>query len=106
VNDAGWCDPFTMQCYLPAKTRITNKTQEPLEYFARGPHTVWGGPYKLQPGRSDDFSAPYPVTIRQKIGGSENVQTPTMGTRFLLGGTPKASQSASSAGAEPTERRD
>jgi hypothetical protein len=82
--DACWIGGYlTCEFHLP-KTRITNAGDKPVEYQARGPLTQWGGPYKLEPGRSHDFTVPYPVTIQSGLPGSLSTETVPMGNHFLL----------------------
>ncbi len=49
-------------------TRITNFSDEPLLYEIRGPYTVWGGPYTLEPGKTHEYQFPHPLTYRQSAG--------------------------------------
>jgi hypothetical protein len=76
---------FVALRYLPATTRITNASSEPLVYEARGQHSEWGGPYTLQPRQSHDFSVPYPLTVRRSVRDQEVIQALPMGSHFVFG---------------------
>jgi poly(3-hydroxybutyrate) depolymerase len=77
--------PFISLRYLPARTRITNGTSEPIVYEVRGPQSAWGGPFTLKPNESSDFPVPYPVTLRRSIQSREEIQTLPMGSNFIFG---------------------
>ncbi|HEV8001286.1 MAG TPA: hypothetical protein VGP63_15470 [Planctomycetaceae bacterium] len=77
--------PFISLRYLPAKTRITNLTAEPIVYEVRGPQSNWGGPFTLMPNESSDFPVPYPVTLRRTVQSREEIQTLPMGSHFIFG---------------------
>jgi hypothetical protein len=70
---------------LPARTRITNATTEPIAYEVRGPQSAWGGPFTLKPNESSDFPMPYPVTLRRTVENRQEIQTLPMGTHFIFG---------------------
>jgi poly(3-hydroxybutyrate) depolymerase len=86
VNELGTIGPFITLRYLPARTRITNGTPEPIVYEVRGPQSGWGGPFKLEPGQSSDFPVPYPVTLRRSVLHREEIQTLPMGAHFVFEG--------------------
>jgi poly(3-hydroxybutyrate) depolymerase len=86
ANELGTIGPFITLRYLPARTRITNGTPEPIVYEVRGPQTGWGGPFQLEPGQSSDFPVPYPVTLRRSVLHREEVQTLPMGAHFVFEG--------------------
>jgi hypothetical protein len=71
---------------LPARTRITNGTPEPIVYEVRGPQSGWGGPFNLEPGQSSDFPVPYPVTLRRSVLHREEIQMLPMGAHFIFDG--------------------
>ncbi len=77
--------PFISLRYLPAKTRITNLTSDPIVYEVRGPQSSWGGPFTLKPNESSDFPVPYPVTLRRTLQNREEIQTLPMGSHFIFG---------------------
>lgn len=73
--DVEFTGSYLMTRFLTARTRIVNKSSEPLNYELRGPHSEWGGPYTLPPGESHEFRVPYDLTFRQKLGEAEEVFT-------------------------------
>jgi poly(3-hydroxybutyrate) depolymerase len=77
--------PFISLRYLPARTRITNATTEPIVYEVRGPQSAWGGPFTLKPNESSDFPMPYPVTLRRTVENRQEIQTLPMGSHFTFG---------------------
>ncbi len=77
--------PFISLSYVPARTRITNGTSEPITYEVRGPQSPWGGPFTLQPNESSDFPVPYPITLRRTVLSKEEIQTLPMGAHFTFG---------------------
>jgi poly(3-hydroxybutyrate) depolymerase len=77
--------PFISLRYLPATTRITNLTSDPIVYDVRGPLSNWGGPFTLKPNESSDFPVPYPVTLRRTVQNQEEIQTLPMGAHFVFG---------------------
>jgi hypothetical protein len=87
VADVKWLDPFSVKFYAPAYTRITNSTAEPIEYDIRVPQSDWGGPYRLQPGRSHEFRVPYALIVRYRTRDGELTQTVSPGTQYVMGTT-------------------
>ena len=71
VSEVETIGPFISLSYLPARTRITNGTSEPITYEVRGPQSPWGGPFTLKPNKSSDFPVPYPVTLRRTVADKE-----------------------------------
>ena len=68
--------------FAPPGLKITNKSQQQLVYEIKGPHSGWGGPYTLKPGKHHEFEVPYAVTYRRKVG-----------SRYLLYTLPAGSHS-------------
>jgi len=85
LDDVETIGPFISLRYLPARTRITNGTSDPIVYEVRGPQSAWGGPFALKPNESSDFPVPYPVTLRRKDQNREEIQTLRMGSHFVFG---------------------
>jgi poly(3-hydroxybutyrate) depolymerase len=85
VTEIETIGPFISLRYLPARTRITNATSEPIVYEARGPQSGWGGPFTLKPNESSDFPVTYPVTLRRTVLNREEIQTLPMGSHFIFG---------------------
>jgi poly(3-hydroxybutyrate) depolymerase len=77
--------PFISLSYVPAATRITNASSEPILYEVRGPQSAWGGPFTLEPNESSDFAVPYPITLRRTIVNQEEIQTLRMGSHVVFG---------------------
>lgn len=85
LSDIETIGPFISLRYLPARTRITNATAEPIVYEIRGPQSAWGGPFTLKPNESSDFPVPYPVTLRRTVDNRQEIQTLPMGSHFIFG---------------------
>jgi hypothetical protein len=83
VADVNSIGHFIAMRYVPALTRITNETSEPVVYQIRAPHSEWGGPYTLKPQQSHDYSLPYPLILQSTAGGQD--QPLPMGTHFVFG---------------------
>ncbi len=82
--DVGWLDPFSVKFFVPAHTRITNSTAESVEYMIRVPLSDWGGPYRLKPGQSHEFNAPYALIVRYRTPDGEFTRTLPLGTQCVL----------------------
>jgi poly(3-hydroxybutyrate) depolymerase len=91
VADVKWLEPFSVKFYAPAYTRITNPTAEPIEYAIRVPLSDWGGPYRIQPGKSHEFRVPYPVIVRYRTQDGEFTQTVSPGSQYAMGPAPDGS---------------
>lgn len=97
LSSAGW---ENQQLYMGFETpgeRLTNSSDQPLVYHARGPYSGWGGPYTLPPGKSHEFSEPYPVLFRHRDGGRSRMFTLPVGTHSeyrvpIAGGAPRLFQ--------------
>jgi poly(3-hydroxybutyrate) depolymerase len=83
--DIGWLDPFTVKFFVPAHSRITNKTSQPVEYYIRVALSNWGGPYKLKPGQSHEYNAPYGLIIQYQTAGGQIVRNVPLGTQCVIG---------------------
>lgn len=79
VNDLDWAAPVLVADFKPAGIKITNLSDEPFTYEARGPHSGYGGPYTLPPGKSHEFDIPYPLTYRHRGKSGMEVYTLTAG---------------------------
>ncbi len=66
-------------------TRITNFSDAPLVYEIRGPYTVWGGPYTLEPGKTHEYDFPHPLTYRQSSGPTRDNFTLVAGSYSIYG---------------------
>lgn len=75
MNDLKWSAPVLAAGFKPAGIKITNLSDEPFTYEAKGPHSPFGGPYTLKPGDSHDFAIPYPLTYRRREGNRTVVYT-------------------------------
>jgi hypothetical protein len=75
---------FIAMRYVPAMTRITNATSEPVVYQIRSPHSDWGA-YTLNSQQFHDFSVPYPLTLRSVVREQELIRPLPMGTHFIFG---------------------
>lgn len=80
-----WRNPYIVLEYRVPCTRITNASQEPVEYQVRGPLSDWGGTYVLPAGKSHDFHVPYAMTLRQR--DDADARPVPMGSLFLIGPT-------------------
>jgi poly(3-hydroxybutyrate) depolymerase len=85
LADVANVGPFIAMRYVPAMTRITNGTSEPIAYQIRAPHSDWGGPYTLNPQQFHDFAVPYPLTLRSLVREQELIQPLPMGAHFVFG---------------------
>jgi poly(3-hydroxybutyrate) depolymerase len=80
-----WVEPFMVQNFVPAQTRVSNAGSEPLSYLVRGPFSNWGGPFVIAPGKSHDFPESYPITIQQIAPVALAPSVIPMGTHVVLG---------------------
>ncbi len=96
--------PFISCSYLPARTRITNGTSEPITYEVRGPQSPWGGPFTLKPNESCDFPVPYPVTLRRTVADKSEIQTLLMGSHFTFGRVMSAEADPTRVATEPAAK--
>jgi predicted esterase len=78
-------DPYVVLDYRLPRTRITNVSEQPVEYQIRGPLSDWGGPYRLEAGKSHDFPVPYAMTLRQRAADPAATRPVPMGSLFLIG---------------------
>jgi hypothetical protein len=76
---------FIAMRYVPAMTRITNATSEPVVYQIRSPHSDWAGPYTLNSQQFHDFSVSSALTLRSVGREQELIQPLPMGTHFIFG---------------------
>ncbi|MGE3314286.1 MAG: alpha/beta hydrolase-fold protein [Planctomycetaceae bacterium] len=80
ATEVQFADSYLTTRFLPARTRIVNKSDQPLEYELRGPFSQWGGPYTLAPGEFHEFRVPYDLTFRQNTGENEVKYTLPLGS--------------------------
>ena len=104
VSEIETIGPFISLSYLPARTRITNGTSEPITYEVRGPQSPWGGPFTLKPNESSDFPVPYPVTLRRTVADKEEIQTLPMGSHFTFGRVMSAEADPTRVATEPNAK--
>lgn len=65
LNDAGWTSPYLFATFTPPGVKLTNLSQEVFNYETKGPYSDWGGPYKLEPGKSHEYEISHPLTYRR-----------------------------------------
>lgn len=97
MNDFSWTAPVLVADFQPAGIKITNLSDEPFTYEAKGPQSGYGGPYTLKPGDSHEFAIPYPLTYRRRVGNTQEVYTLVSGSHSEFrvpksGGTPRLFQ--------------
>lgn len=97
MNELGWSAPVIQAEYKSAGIKITNLSEEPFTYEARGPYSPYGGPYTLKPGQSHEFDIPYPLTYRRQAKGISEVYTLLSGMHSefrvpMSGGAPRLFQ--------------
>jgi hypothetical protein len=97
MDKLGWTDPLIMATFKSAGIKITNTSNDPFTYEARGPYSAYGGPYTLKPGASHEFDIAYPLTYRRTASGRSEVYTlsPGMHLEFRVpqsGGQPRLFQ--------------
>jgi poly(3-hydroxybutyrate) depolymerase len=80
-------DDFMVFRRLPAATRITNRSPEPLTYSVRIARSEWSPFYTLAPGKSHDFHTTSPLMFRTATAADEAIKTLPMGTCFAYGDT-------------------
>jgi hypothetical protein len=61
-----WEGPSLAMTFAPAGVRITNNSQQALEYEVKGPYSPWGGPYTLPAGGFHQFEVPVSLSYRQR----------------------------------------
>jgi poly(3-hydroxybutyrate) depolymerase len=104
LADVETIGPFISLRYLPARTRITNGTPDPIVYEVRGPQSAWGGPFTLKPNESSDFPVPYPVTLRRSVQSREEIQTLPMGSNFTFGRVNDAEADPTNVATQPSAK--
>ena len=67
ASQIGWKAPFVFAAFSAAGIRLTNASQQPLTYQIKAPHSGWGGPYTLQPGKSHTYPVPYWMLFRRRV---------------------------------------
>jgi pimeloyl-ACP methyl ester carboxylesterase len=77
--------------------KLTNLSPEVFVYETKGPYSGWGGPYRLEPGKSHEYQIPYSLTYRRRVGGTSEVYTLIPGSHSeyrvpLSGGAPRLFQ--------------
>lgn len=93
-----WTNPFLATTYGPAGVKLTNSSKVPLVYETKGPHSDWGGPCTLPPGKSHEYDIAYPLMFRrQSTGGAHEAYTLPAGSHseFFVsstGGPPRLYQ--------------
>lgn len=97
MSDLDWSAPVLVAGFKSAGIKITNLTEEPFTYEARGPFSSYGGPYTLKPGQSHEFDIPYPLTYRRQAKGVSEVYTLLSGLHSefrvpISGGAPRLFQ--------------
>lgn len=93
LSDAGWTAPHLFATFSPPGVKLTNSSQEQFVYETKGPYSDWGGPYKLEPGKSHEFEIAYPLTYRRN--GEVYTLAPGSHSEFrvpLKGGAPRLFQ--------------
>lgn len=106
--EAGWAPPTLYAVFTSPQLKLVNSFDKPLVYETKGPYSGWGGPYTLEPGKSHEFTIPYPMVFRRKTetgyqmftlpaGSSSEFRTPPSG-----GGAPALFQAREPA---PTEAK-
>ena len=58
---------------------VTNSTQEALTYEVRGPFTDWAKPRTINPGQSQEYQVPYPLTWRRRLPNTTLLYTLPLG---------------------------
>jgi hypothetical protein len=99
-------DDFMVFRALPAATRITNRSREPLTYLVRIARSEWSRPYTLAPGHSHDFHTTSPLMFRTATTPEDAIKTLPMGTCFAYGQSdaPRRQIAAASAGSASAGR--
>jgi predicted esterase len=60
--------------------KLTNLSDDNFVYETKGPYSVWGGPYTLEPGKSQEYEIPYPLMYRHQGKAGREVYTLFAGT--------------------------
>ena len=66
LSHAGWDSPHIVATFTPPGVKLTNSSQDVFLYETKGPYSDWGGPYKLEPGKSHEYEISYPLTYRRQ----------------------------------------
>jgi poly(3-hydroxybutyrate) depolymerase len=69
LSGVEWNAPHILARFAAAGVKISNRTDQPLVYETKGPHTGWGGPYTLEPNDDHEFEVSYPLTYRHRLNG-------------------------------------
>jgi poly(3-hydroxybutyrate) depolymerase len=67
LDEVHWSAPHLLIGFTKPGVKITNRSQEPLVYQTRGPYSSWGGPYRLETGKSHVFAISHPLVYRRKV---------------------------------------
>ncbi len=74
--------------------KLTNLSEEPFRYQTRGPYSQWSETWTLEPGKSQEYQIPYPLTYRRVGEGPQEEYTLYTGTHSeyrvpVAGGPPR-----------------
>ena len=69
LSDVSWKNPTLSVTFSPPGVKLTNSSEENLDYETKGPFSGWGGPFTLEPGKSHDYPIAYPLIYRRRIDG-------------------------------------
>ena len=93
LSHAGWDAPHLLATFTPPGVKLTNSSQAVFLYETKGPYSDWGGPYKLEPGKSHEYEISYPLTYRRQ--GEVYTLAPGSHSEFrepVTGGPPRLFQ--------------
>ncbi len=93
MANAGWNSPHLFASFTVPIMKLSNTSEEVFTYETKGPYSDWGGPYKIEPGKSHEFEIPYPLTYRRS--GEIYTLAPGSHSEFRVptkGGSPRLFQ--------------
>ncbi len=93
LSNAGWATPHLFAAFSPPGVKLTNSSKEVFTYETKGPYSEWGGPFKMEPGKTHEYEISYPLMYRRN--GEIYTLAPGSHSEFrepLKGGPPRLYQ--------------
>ena len=108
LDSVGWSDPFLSFTLASPGLKITNGTDKPLVYQAKGPNSGWSSPLTIPPNDSHEFEIAHEMLYRSTAGGRTLLFTLPAGSHSVYraprgGGSPRLFKARSSPPAKKKE---
>lgn len=110
LADVGYSAPFISVELKNPGLKITNSTDKPLVYQAKGPRSGWSSALTLKPNASHVYDIPYEMVFRSTTGGQTLLYTLPPGSHSEFrppkqGGAPRLFKAAGNAGKKQKPRK-